>query len=424
MEPRLEKRYEKLVRSHMQIGHELASGVKNTLSKDAAFNQTQAAWRFFNNENCTLKELSKPLLKAAHELSDQECDNYLLVPHDWSYLSYGSHTRKQDTYNTIKKSIGYDLQSSLMISDRHGGPLALVAMNLKTKTESLSSYSDKKQKQLTHLEELSEQIDWLELQGFNKPLVHIVDREADSVAFLRALENKNWVIRVNGSNYAHDGELKRKISEIAKELLFSAARTVEYKGISANQQIAEVNITITRDAHPKRKDINGKRLQAVKGDPVTARLIVSRITDNNGKELATWYLLGKGVDVPAATIALWYYWRWSIESYFKLMKSAGMQLESWQQTTGEAIARRLLVASMACVFVWRVAHAKGAEAGELRKILVRLSGRQMKRKKDFTYTSLCAGLWALLSLQDLLENYSVDKIKSLISDVFGDQGFV
>ncbi len=42
-------------------------GVKSLLSQDSAFNQTQAGWRFFNNKNCTLKELSQPLLKAAHE---------------------------------------------------------------------------------------------------------------------------------------------------------------------------------------------------------------------------------------------------------------------------------------------------------------------------------------------------------------------
>lgn len=418
MEPRLKKRYDILVRSHMQVGHELAPGIKNILNKDAAFNQTQAAWRFFNNENCTLTELSQPLLKAAHELSEEECDDYILVPNDWSYLSYGSHKRKQDIYNTIKKSIGYDLQSSLMISDRHGGPLALVAMNLKTKNETLSTY-DKTLKGLTHLEELSKRIDWLESQKFQKPLVHIIDREADSVAFLRSLEGKKWIIRANNSNYVHDEISKRKIKDLAKELLYSEARTVEYKGKSAQQQIAETQVTITRAAQPKRKDAKGKRLPAVKGEPVKARLIVSRIIDDNGKELAVWYLLSKVMNVCAATIALWYYWRWSIENYFKLMKSAGMQLESWQQATGEAIARRLLIASMACVCVWRIAHAKGAAAGELRKILVRLSGRQMKWKNEFTYPSLLAGLWSLLSLQDLLENYNVDKIKSLISDVFG-----
>ncbi|MCX7066381.1 MAG: transposase [Methylococcales bacterium] len=53
--------------------------------------------------------------------------------------------------------------------------------------------------------------------------------------------------------------------------------------------------------------------------------------------------------VEASEIALWYYWRWKIERFFKRLKSAGQNLESWQQETGLAIAKRLLVVSMACV---------------------------------------------------------------------------
>ena len=101
MDLRLEKRYDQLVKSHMQVGNKLTSGIKNMFSKDAALNQTQAAWRFFNNENCTLNKLAAPLLKAAHELSEQECDEYILLPHDWSYLSYLGHKSKKDTYNTM-----------------------------------------------------------------------------------------------------------------------------------------------------------------------------------------------------------------------------------------------------------------------------------------------------------------------------------
>jgi hypothetical protein len=232
------------------------------------------------------------------------------------------------------------------------------------------------------------------------------------------------VIRVNDKNWAYDGISNQKIKDIAKGLLFSQARLVNYKGNEATQLIAENMITITRDARPKRKTSDGKKLPRIriKGEPLTVRLIVSRIIDNKGKELAMWYLLAKNLEaVSAATIALWYYWRWSIESYYKLLKSAGMQLESWQQTTGEAIARRILVASMACVCVWRIAHAKGPDANELRSILVRLSGRQMKWKKTFTHSALLAGLWSLLSVQELLQNYDFKKIKSLISDVFGDK---
>jgi hypothetical protein len=407
----------------MQIGNEISAGVKSILSQDSAFNQTQAAWRFFNNENCTLEDLSQPLLKAAHELSEQECDYYQLIPHDWSCISYGKHRSKNDTYNVNKNAVGYDLQSSLMISDRHGGPLSLVAMNLKTSDETLSSYS-KMLKGLTHLEELSKRIDWLESQSFKKPLVHIIDREADSIAFLRSLEKRKWVIRVNDTNYAYDGIGNQKIKNIASGLLFSEARLVNYKGNGATQQIAETTVTITRDARPKRKTKDGKKLPRirVKGEPLTVRLVISRIIDNNGKELAMWYLLAKNLEsVSSATIALWYYWRWSIECYYKLLKSAGMQLESWQQTTGEAIARRILVASMACVCVWRIANAKGPEANELRMVLVRLSGRQMKWKKAFTFPALLSGLWSLLSLQELLQNYSVKEIQSLVSGILGDK---
>ena len=82
------------------------------------------------------------------------------------------------------------------------------------------------------------------------------------------------------------------------------------------------------------------------------RLVVSRVCDASGRTLAVWYLL---TNLPATvatdTAALWYYWRWRIESLFKLFKSAGHQVEHWQQQGGEAIAKRLLIAAMACAGV-------------------------------------------------------------------------
>jgi len=38
--------------------------------------------------------------------------------------------------------------------------------------------------------------------------------------------------------------------------------------------------------------------------------------------------------------------------FFKLMKSGGQELGYWQQESGIAILKRLLVASMACALVW------------------------------------------------------------------------
>jgi len=50
------------------------------------------------------------------------------------------------------------------------------------------------------------------------------------------------------------------------------------------------------------------------------------------------------------------------QSFFKLLKSAGHQVEHWQQETAEAIAKRLLVATMACVVVWQLARSAEPEA--------------------------------------------------------------
>ena len=129
-------------------------------------------------------------------------------------------------------------------------------------------------------------------------------------------------------------------------------------------------------------------------------------------------------DVSAATLALWYYWRWSIESYFKLLKTAGLNLEQWQQETAIAIARRMLVASMACVFIWKLAHDERPEAAPVKKLLIRLSGRQMKHGKIFTYNALLAGLWNLLSMSDLLEMHDIYEIKKIVNNAIGVIGVV
>lgn len=53
--------------------------------------------------------------------------------------------------------------------------------------------------------------------------------------------------------------------------------------------------------------------------------------------------------------------------FFKRLKKAGHDLESWQQKTGLAIVKGLLVVSMACVVVWEIAAAKGEQAQALQE---------------------------------------------------------
>ena len=187
-------------------------------------------------------------------------------------------------------------------------------------------------------------------------------------------------------------------------------RQVSYHGKTYWQWVAEADVTLTRPAQPSQKK---SKKPTVPGIPVVARLVVSRVLSEDGEVLAEWLLLTNVGEVDAATIALWYYWRWQIECFFKLVKTAGHHLESWQQESALAIAKRLLVASMACVTVWAIAADKSKEAAELRSFLIKLSGRQMRHKQEFTNPALLAGLWVFLSMLEIMEAYSQEELDSL-----------
>ena len=138
------------------------------------------------------------------------------------------------------------------------------------------------------------------------------------------------------------------------------------------------------------------------------------VLDAAGQSLAEWYLLTNVPDdVPSVTIADWYHWRWNIESYHKLLKSGGQQLESWQQESATAIAKRLLIASMVRVCAWELQRQTTPAAQECQEFLVRLSGRQMKRSRPVTTSALIAGLHILLPMLELLKRYTPEQLRQL-----------
>jgi hypothetical protein len=99
-----------------------------------------------------------------------------------------------------------------------------------------------------------------------------------------------------------------------------------------------------------------------------------------------------------------------------LLKSAGQDVESWEQETGMAIAKRLCVASMACLSVWHLMRDQSPQAEEVRTLLVRRSGRQMKRSMPQTAPALLAGLEKLLAVLDVLIDHTPDDLRRLVRD--------
>jgi hypothetical protein len=434
IDPRLGRRYQDLFLAHLSTAEKLAAGFHANPAVTSSFAATQGAWRFFNNPAVTLAALAVPLWDCARRDIPVACDQWVLVALDWSNLRFNSHHEKAHRKElTRRNDLGYELLTALAISDRDGAVLAPLCLELTAANGVHSTRSPQPLESGSPLDGLRPVMDHLVTElgagPASRPMVFIIDREADSVAHYRDWDlggHHHYLVRADEEpNVLYDLK-KMSLGKVADSLksngAFVFARTVDYKGKPAQQFVAEAPVVLERPAKTQRVDKEtGKTIKKrIPGPPLPLRLIVGEVRDDEGQVLARWLLLTNlPASVDAATVVLWYYWRWRIESYHKLLKGAGQQIEQWQQTTPEALARRLAVAAMACVVVWTLARDPSAPAVELRAVLMQLSGRQTKRGKGqpgFTQPALLAGLGILIPMLLLLEQYDIKELRQMAQE--------
>lgn len=390
-----------------------------------AFASTQAAWRFYANPRVTLPQLAQPLIEAARTAVEHDNQHSALIVQDWSQLTFNTHQSKRDrAVLSSATDLGYELLTALVLSDRDGAPIAPVCPQVRAAQGVDSSRSARVQPVPSQRDALAPTMRFVQRLKLGKPTVPIIDREADSVGHYRqwTRHKRLFLVRADAQRIVrHEGQ-ERSLSEVVASLhrsgAFRPSRTVEYHGRPAAQFVAEAAVVLERPAAPNRRGAGGGPRRLVRGAKLPLRLVGSEVRDGDGTLLATWLLLTNvPASVSASEVALWYYWRWRVESYFKLLKGAGLHLEQWQQETASAVAKRLLVASMACVVVWQVARSEAPEAAEARRLLVRLSGRQMKWGVEFTEPALLSGLWVLLAVMRVLEHQDLDALLRLAQSV-------
>jgi hypothetical protein len=413
-----------MVQEHMRTSQSVACGANPLPGGASSFAATQGAWRFYRNEAVTLPGLMEPVLAEGRQAARRHCREYGLVMHDESHLNYNFHESKEDRLCLSHPfEHGYVLRSALLVSDLDGAPLAPVCQQVVSAQGVYSTRAEQPLANQPYVDELGREMEHINQLGLGKPLVHIVDAEGDAADLHRQWRQHLYLVRAKGRQKVEHAGQAKLLSQVAQELKARRAlrfcREVELDGRAAKQFMAETSVTITRYGRTKRKEDGKIKGRYLPGEPVTLRLVVSEVRSTQGEVLAVWLLLSNvNSRVSAAQLALWYYWRWRIESFFKLLKSAGHEVEHWQQETALAVAKRLLVASMACVFVWALARDDSPQAEELRGLLVRLSGRQMKRKKPWTMPALLAGLWVLMATLEVLEEYDVTQLRDLASKLF------
>ena len=345
----------------------------------------------------------------------------LLAVHDWSTLSFGGHESKKDRATlTHAHDVGYDLATVLMVRGCDGAPIAPVVVSLEADAVVHSSRDNPHPLNMCHVDQVLGNMKYTKAQKFGPTVVHVIDREADSVNHWRQWSGDGHLalVRADDRVVLYQGK-ETKLAAIADGLRDANAlkdtRAVVFHGRKARQFVGEAEVVLHRPG--KRNVGKGKKVD-VPGPPLTLRLIVSEVRDLKGRLLARWLLL---TNVPteladAATIALWYYFRWRIESMHKLIKSAGWQLESWLQRDGGKILIKLLVAFGAGASIWTLERKLDAESEAFKALLMHLSGRQTKRNRRITTSGMLAGLWVLQAALDPLARHGPEKLNAMLEN--------
>jgi hypothetical protein len=435
-EPRLGRRYHQLVMGQLSPRDRLAAGVHAPPGLLAeGFATTQAAWRFYGNERVGLPALAGPLVEHARRAVAEACEGRALLVLDWCNLHLNGHDAKGDRVElSSTRDLGYEMLTALAVSDRDGSPLAPVCLEMRAADGVRTTRAAGVLPPASVLDGVAPVMSHVAGLGLARPPVFIIDREADSIAHYRAWSaaRHEFVVRADEVRQAmHDG-VERTLAQVADGLRgsMSRSRDVLYHGRTATQFVAETTVLLTRPAYPKRKGATaadatgrkGRKRPVIQGPALPLRLVVAEVRDGQGNVLARWLLLTNvpASVAPAGTVALWYYWRWRVESYHKLLKGAGQQVEAWRQESAGPFARRLLVTAMAAVVAWQVARDERPEAEPLRKLLVRLSGRQLDRsrnKRGFTEPTLLAGLMVLVPMLELLETTPLAEVRAIAGPI-------
>nr|WP_165252477.1 transposase [Paludisphaera soli] len=427
-------RFWKLVSGHAHAVNALATGISALPAAAGPFAAARAMTRFLNNDAIPFHALIEPAQDAVRSALAGRGGRFVLVVHGWCMFNFRTHDSKGDRRRRSHAAdLGYELGSALAVDADDGRPLGPMEFRLRTAGGVLSTRLGGAEDPPGRVDELGDAMAAAESWRLPRTPVHVVDREADSVGHYRDWDaaGRLFVVRADASREVLHGGRERKLDGVAAGLAgeFVAARgddggpaIVTLKAGAGRIKAAEAGVVLHRAARRntgEKTAAGGKKQVDVPGPPLPLRPVATRVVGDLGAVLAEWRLF---TNVPAeradaATIGRWYARRWEVETYHKLLKSAGMNAEGWRQQEGEAFLRRLCAASLACLTVWHLRREESEEAAKLRATLVRLSGRRMKHGVESTAPALLAGLEKLLATLDLLESHDLDDLRRLARSI-------
>lgn len=364
---RLRLKYQQLIHAMAHDAQEVAWAAKALADADLGFDAARELWRMAADENV----LHKTVLQS-------------LKAHAWSEVATGCdrHVLALGGQLGLKSNEGgdaYGCESSLLLSDRDGRPLAAPNQWLCTAGAGTAAAAARR----AGLRPLQ----WVAQQDLGKPVVHALPR-LPAIEFMGELQARGlaWLARAPGSTAIVDAAGGRgTLARLAPA--FGEAHPVRFKGKPALQAEAHAEVLL-RGEH---------------GLPAL-RCVVTRVMEPKSRKiLAQGYLLSNiGSEVGAAQLAQWQAWAAEAEPCFRLIRQ-GLQLVGGMGELGDPhMMKRVLIAGQASTTVWRLLHAEGEWAGRTRSLLSQLTGRRLRPDRAPTGNVLYEGVAKMFLLLEAL----------------------
>ncbi len=328
---------------------------------------TKAAYRFFSNE-----KVSEDSILAGHfqasALRVQATDGPILVLQDTTEFSFTraapekigftktSTGRKEKDGRFRQHTLcGLLMHASLAVTPE-GLPLGMTAVKFWSRARFKGTAALKRKINPTRVPiDRKESIRWLdnlrrstELIGAPDRCVHIGDRESDiyELFCLASDLGTSFLVRSCVDRLAESGHTT--IAQVMKDVASSGKHQVSFRDASGRDQEALLSVKfatmVVRPPIGKQKRYQHQQL----------RIIHAEETDPPADRPPLFWKLITNLEVATHEDAVqklgWYARRWSIETFFKTLKT-GCRIEEVRLTTADRLANFI---ALCCVVAWRV----------------------------------------------------------------------
>lgn len=250
-----------------------------------------------------------------------------------------------------------------------------------------------------------------------KELTFIHDREDDAYASLCAMEGLGvaYIVRARNNRYLH-------VSGGISGRLFTA--------VDAQPCLGTYSFTVLEDKRKKRKGREAKMelrylLTRVKRPDNEVKdlpayldicvLVATETADSvpEGEQPIVWYLLTnrtvKNLS-DAFQIIQWYRWRWLIEQLFRILKSAGLDIEDCGLDSITEIQKLLILSMPAAVHTLQLTYSEqsgqmhignlypASKIAMLEQLSTSLEGNSINSKNPYTPHSIAWARWIMARL--------------------------